>query len=71
MLFLFFFRGGETGLELRASHLQNSYHLSHTSSPFCSGDFGNWGGGGGKTESHKLFALASLEPQSSQSQPPK
>jgi hypothetical protein len=43
------FGGGRVGLgfELRVSHLQALYHLSHTSSPFISGYFGiedltNW-----------------------------
>jgi hypothetical protein len=38
--------------------------LSHSSSPFCSGYFWRWG-------SHELFAQVSLDPQFSQSQPPK
>jgi hypothetical protein len=39
------------------------YHLSHTSSPFFSGYFGDGG-------SHELFAWAGLKLQSSQSQLP-
>jgi hypothetical protein len=36
---LFFLVG--LGFELRTSHLQALYHLSHTSRPFCSGYFGD------------------------------
>jgi hypothetical protein len=45
-----------SGFELK------TYHLSHTSSPFCSGNFGDGRGGGG---SHELFAQTGLEPRSS------
>jgi hypothetical protein len=40
MLLGFFFLVG-LRFELRASHLQSRYHLSHNSIPFCSGYFGD------------------------------
>jgi hypothetical protein len=58
--FFFFFLVG-LGLTLAKQVL---YCLGHTSSPFCSGYFGDG-------ISHELFAWAGLKPRSSQSQPPK
>jgi hypothetical protein len=53
---IFFFFFVELEFELRVLSLQSlHYHLSHTSSPFCSGYFLEVGSG-------KLFALADLEP---------
>jgi hypothetical protein len=47
LLFLFvcLFFGGVLGFEFSSSHLQKQavYHLSHASSPFCSGYFGDVG----------------------------
>jgi hypothetical protein len=49
----------EWGFELRASHLEVLYHLSHTSSPFCFGSLEMVDGvcvAGAGGVSHELFA---------------
>jgi hypothetical protein len=58
----YFFCGSGIGIQGFTFAKQVLYHLSHTSSPFCSDYFGEWGG------SQELFAWAGLKLQS---QPPK